>query len=339
MTERRSHISGRVIDSLSGSGIADVRVEAWSRAVGYDSILGRANTDINGSFQISCDKFNFRLSADELPALYFKVFRSGELIKSTEDSLRHGVAEAETAIIIEVNVSQPLQSSEVALHELGESVAAAVISVQQELARYPASMGVYLLDEVDLSIPVCLRIDSLGQVMATVIERQQPGEVTGQMRLHLRPVQGRLQSPHHVISDLPLADLCVLAPEVILRLEAQRIFSIDDLLRVARHASGRNALVKMGLGVELDSVLNRADVLLLPMLPIPVARSLLRIGIKAPSEFVERDAEELAEILTAQLNQVFHKQDIICWQQEVDEYIAIPLPCRQPCIKHEATCA
>src|SRR4051794_35808076 len=66
------------------------------------------------------------------------------------------------------------RSEEVAIHELGESLAATVASVQGEMARYNTALGTYVLDEIDISIPVMLRVTKLGQVMARVTDSQTP---------------------------------------------------------------------------------------------------------------------------------------------------------------------
>jgi len=123
--------------------------------------------------------------------------------------------------------------------------------------------------------------------------------------------------------------LGALTPVEIARLKEQRIFSVDDLLRIARNAAGRNGLSKLNLQVGLGNLLDLASVLALPMLPAPVAESLLRIDVRSVSDFVQRDAAELARLLTGQLEQPIKPEDVLIWQQEAREFIALPLPSRR----------
>src|SRR5205085_9892360 len=78
-------------------------------------------------------------------------------------------------------------SAEVAIHELGESLAATIASVQGELARYNTALGTYVLDEIDVSIPVMLRVTKLGQVLARVTDTQTPDSAVGPIRLPPTP--------------------------------------------------------------------------------------------------------------------------------------------------------
>lgn len=200
--------------------------------------------------------------------------------------------------------------------------------MQEELARYPTDLGAYLLDEVDLNVPVHLRVNEMGQMMATVVQTETPASAIGQLHLRLRPVLGASQ-PARVSSGQPLAALNALSPEAISRLEAQRVFSVDDLLRVARNPSGRAALTNLDLQTDLEGVMNRADVLTLPMLPNPVSETLVRIGVEAPADFVNGDPAALAESLTEELEQAVAVEDIEGWQREVGEALMLPLPSQQ----------
>src|SRR4051812_44105590 len=106
---------------------------------------------------------------------------SDEPVRADEPALSDAGAlggEADPAVI-------PL-SAEVAIHELGESLAATVASVQGEMARYNTALGTYVLDEIDISIPVMLRVTKLGQIMARVTDSQTPDSAVGQIRLRLK---------------------------------------------------------------------------------------------------------------------------------------------------------
>src|ERR1700755_1674564 len=85
-----------------------------------------------------------------------EVVTSGEIVSPGKglDTDALGGDGAATATLL-----QP--SAEVAIHELGESLAATVASVQGEMARYNTALGTYVLDEIDISIPVMLRVTKL----------------------------------------------------------------------------------------------------------------------------------------------------------------------------------
>jgi hypothetical protein len=174
-----------------------------------------------------------------------------------------------------------------------------------------------------------LRVDDLGQVKTTIADSETPGAAIGQLHLRMRPVLGASQPPP-VTSGQSLDELGAFSPEAIARLEAERIFSVDDLLRVARNASGRTALARLDLGAGVDAVLDRAAVLSLPALPGPVAESLLQIGVESPNDFVQQDAAKLAESLSERLKQPISVEDVKSWQQDVSEATSLPLPSKQP---------
>jgi hypothetical protein len=222
-------------------------------------------------------------------------------------------------------VPTPLLSSEVELHEVGEGIAAAIAAVQQELARYPNSLGAFLVDEVDLDIPIQFRVDTLGQVLATVVNSDTPSAGVGRLRLRLRPVLGAVLPPPGT-SDQPLASLGALPPEDLVKLEAQRIFSVDDLLRVTRTASGRSGVDRLELATPVDSLLGRAEVVASPALPAQVAETLVQIGVESPAEFVNRDPAQVAVELSGQLNQPVTVEDVVIWQEEVKLGLEVPLP-------------
>ena len=78
-------------------------------------------------------------------------------------------------------------SQEVGLHELGESIAGTVDRVQTELSRYPTTMGAYVLDEIDLQMPVEMRVDEMAQVRTKVVDATTPDKNVGQLRMKVRP--------------------------------------------------------------------------------------------------------------------------------------------------------
>lgn len=95
-------IQGRVIDESTGSGVAGARVEAWDADRGADDFLGWTPTGEEGVFEIT---FNELLSLelyDHWPDLYFRVYHSGQLLLSTETSIRWNVREPLTELTLKV---------------------------------------------------------------------------------------------------------------------------------------------------------------------------------------------------------------------------------------------
>lgn len=82
-------IKGKVIDQLTGSGIANLRIEAWDMDPGVDDYLGSAISQEDGSFEISFNEYLFRefFFFDRDPDLYFKVFYGAVLLLSTESTV------------------------------------------------------------------------------------------------------------------------------------------------------------------------------------------------------------------------------------------------------------
>ncbi|MDZ7961969.1 MAG: hypothetical protein RMY34_29540 [Aulosira sp. DedQUE10] len=108
MTNQTFHILGRVIDRRSKVGISGLQVQVWDKDKIFNDLVGSATTDANGRFHIQFDEIHFReCFLDRRPDLFFKVFRNGELIKSTEDSVVWNVRTGETQIVIEVEVQMP----------------------------------------------------------------------------------------------------------------------------------------------------------------------------------------------------------------------------------------
>src|SRR5262249_3367343 len=140
------------------------------------------------------------------------------------------------------------------------------------------------------------------------------------LQLRLRPVLGASQAPV-IVSGQPLSALNALSPEAIARLEAERIFTVDDLLRVANHPAGRHALVKLDLGTDLGRIQERAAVLTLPGIPSEVTEALLQIGIGSPTEFVKADATDLARSLSERTKLPIEPKHVSTWQQQTEKLI------------------
>ena len=341
------HILGRVVARESRQPIAELRVEAWDRDVKYDSLLGVASTAIDGTFAIDFDETYYGdYGGDALPDLYFRVFQGNRLLNSTKNDVRGNVPpgqvpaelEIDSTLLSPVEETQPGPSTEVALHELGACLALTVADVQQELARYPMTLGAYAVDEVELSIPVQVRVDKLGQVLTRVLPRDQPAapETLGQLRLRLRasPPDGNQVAP--VVPSQPLETLGLLSRDAIGKLQANRVFSVSDLQRVAHNAVGRAALGELALGAHVDTLLARAGVLSLPAVPQRVAERLLHVGVTSPAAFIQSDPEKLANALSKQLKQPITQDDVVVWQRDARNVVEVPRPTRPPLVVSEA---
>ncbi len=70
-------------------------------------------------------------------------------------------------------------STEVALHELGESLVTSAVTVQRELRRYGEANGAFMLEDLEMELPVKLRVDSLGQMMAEVVSERRHSDHRG----------------------------------------------------------------------------------------------------------------------------------------------------------------
>lgn len=216
-------------------------------------------------------------------------------------------------------------SAEVAIHELGESLAATVASVQGELARYNTALGTYVLDEIDISIPVMLRVTKLGQVMARVTDSQTPDSAVGQIRLRLKPSTGAAPVPTPNGAAQPLHTIDIITREALARLAEERVFSVGDLLRVASTAAGRDALAREVFGYDLRGILDRAALVALP-LPAGVSTLLLKLGVTSPEQFVKSDPAQLAATTRGYADLPVHASDISQWQEAAAAYMdALPL--------------
>jgi len=224
---------------------------------------------------------------------------------------------------VEPSVIPP--SAEVAIHELGESLAATVASVQGEMARYNTALGTYVLDEIDISIPVRLRVTTLGQVLARVTDTQTPDSAVGQIRLRLKPSTGAAPVPTPSGASQPLSTIELISREALARLEGDRVFSVGDLLRLASTAAGRDALAREVFGYMLQPVLDRAALMSLP-LPSGVSALLVKLGVNSPEQFIKSDPTQLADSIRGYAGIAIQPADVSQWQEASAAYMdALPL--------------
>ena len=309
-------VRGRVIDRETHRGMAGLQVEAWKRD--GRSPVGLSTTDAGGRFRMNVPDTVVEPN-DPVPDVVVRVLDGGGVLTSTDEAVGWHVRPGEIETTIEVErAGEVVPTAEVGLHELGESIAVAVTSVQRELARYPNALGAFVVDDLNVDVPLRLRVDSLGQVLASIVEGDSAG--AARMQFRVRPVLGAAQAPPAYAAQ-PLSALHVLPRETIARLEVHRIFSVDDLLRVARNAAGRAALERLDLGIELDGLLERAAVLALPVLPPRVAEALVEVGVESPTAFVRASPRKLARPLSKQLGERIRVDDVARWQEEVRELL------------------
>jgi hypothetical protein len=215
-------------------------------------------------------------------------------------------------------------STEVALHELGESLVTSAVTVQRELRRYGEANGAFMLEDLEMDLPVKLRVDSLGQMMAEVVNEPAANSVLTRIRLRIRPDSHPVDSIP-IIADAPLARLQTLSSEQIAFLKLHRIFSVEDLLRAVRSVAVRNALEAVIPATALDDSLSRAGVLLIPV-PARVAMALLDAGLKSADEFLRRDTLQLANLLTKSLGETVSKDFVTQWQGALGKLRALTPP-------------
>jgi hypothetical protein len=354
---RSFRIAGRVIDKRERGGLSELRVEAWDKAPRDGGALGvAAVTGSDGTFElllpgrheetISPGPAAPRPPLDTIrrptgalapihrrpipmdgaapPAVFMRVYGRERLLATISPEISWTPEGIGTTVL---EMAAPAATSqEVGLHELGESVASTVDRVQTELSRYPKTMGAYVLDEIDLNLPVEMRVDEVGQVRTKVVDAATPEKNVGQVRMKVRPVLGATE-PATEVRDQPLAVLEELTPDAIARLEAQRIYSVEDLARAASSAAGRAALGALSLGVDLDALLAKAALLAFRPLPRAIREALVRLGVTSLAAF-SKDANpaSLAERLSGLLEQTFSASDVEAWQASVKAAFAVPRP-------------
>ena len=220
-------------------------------------------------------------------------------------------------------------SAEVTLEELGDAVAAAASRIQAELGAYDTPLGAFGVDELELVLPLDARIDDLGQAQVAVRGAGNPAG-GGQIRLRIRPTGGAPKE-YPATARSPLAVLGTLSPEAIRGLAARRVFSVDDLLRVARSAAGRTALGRLFPLEKIELALRRAEFLASPLLPFAVAQAILAVdpAIDGPRAFSRINAAALAAKLSERLGQAITVETIQGWQQNalsVDQAQVLAVP-------------
>ena len=94
MSMVKLQINGKIIDSNTRQGLEGLLVEAWHRSLLFNDMVGAAVTDGSGQFTIEIDDtyrfrffYDWRSDFENMPDVYFKVYRGNRLLRSTEDSV------------------------------------------------------------------------------------------------------------------------------------------------------------------------------------------------------------------------------------------------------------
>jgi hypothetical protein len=175
-----------------------------------------------------------------------------------------------------------------------------------------------------------MRVDEIGQVRTKVVDAATPEKNVGQVHMKVRPVLGA-REPASDVADQPLSALPGLSAAAIQRLEAQRIYSVEDLLRAASTGAGRAALAEVDLGADLDTLLAAGALLAFRGLPRALREALVALGVPSLAAFAkDPDPAALAERLTAALEQEIGEADVAAWQATVRDALNVPLPSENP---------
>jgi hypothetical protein len=207
------------------------------------------------------------------------------------------------------------ESPEVPLHALGDSVASSAVAVQRDLGGYRTEGGGFVLDELDLIMPVRVRVDPLGQVLASVLPLSTTGAApaaSGQLRLRVRfsnadatPVTTSGQSVH---------DLGLSATDVAL-LERLQLFSVDDVLRIGRNSFGRQAFDRIGTALPPAHIVARAEIV-----AAGAPRELFRV-VETPEKLLAADATALAARVQTLTRTAIAAEDVKRWQDVARRFV------------------
>ena len=73
-------ITGHIIDSQTDRGISGLRIETWDKDLFFDDLVGSAETDAEGFFEIRFNEEHFKELIARRPDLYFRLFIADEAI-------------------------------------------------------------------------------------------------------------------------------------------------------------------------------------------------------------------------------------------------------------------
>jgi hypothetical protein len=106
-------ITGRVTEPKTNQPLSGLRVEAWDKDLIVKDTIGTATTDQQGAFVIELAKSQLKnLFSGRHALLFFKVFRGGQLVTSTEGSVVWDRDAPDSEIVINVNIA-PFETADV----------------------------------------------------------------------------------------------------------------------------------------------------------------------------------------------------------------------------------
>lgn len=124
MAQQTYQINGRIIDRNTKKGIPDLQIEAWDKDLIFNDLVGSAITDTQGYFQIKFTPTHYQeCFGDHHPDLFFKVFRRGKLLTSTENSVLWNITNPNIEITIEVELKNTYPVSDEVFRQVYDSPA------------------------------------------------------------------------------------------------------------------------------------------------------------------------------------------------------------------------
>jgi len=317
-------VAGRVLQHGAGQLPPALRVEGWDYSPRAGGLVGAAAyAAADGTFEIALPA-PAGASSGAVPQLVFRLYAADVLVGTTPGAVTWGPDGTGTAVVELTGTIE--DRGEVVLHELGETIADAVNRMQGQLSRYPSTVGTYVVDEMNVSVPVSVRLDGLGQIRTRVVEQVPDGTQVGQVTLRVRPALG-VTGPAQPGLPQSLSVLTELTLTMVAALNGLRVYSVEDLVRLAQQPAGRQALVPLLPGVDLDALLAKAALLATPVLPAAVRQALVGLGFASLAAVADAtDPEALANALSARIGQPITAGDVREWQRRVQAELAIPLP-------------
>jgi hypothetical protein len=208
---------------------------------------------------------------------------------------------------------------EITILELGESIVQALTGVQQKLARSADDAGRYLMDEVEMDVPVRLRIGADGQTYVTPAEGDEPAHVLTRIRLKLRPAEQdeSVGLPPPAGSDRPMSVIPTLSEDTIKQLIGLHLFTIGDFLRATSTVRGYELLAQLKIDFDLDLTIDQAKLIASPEMSYVLAEDLLRHGINSRAEFARLSKDELQQAISERVIEVLGHEEILRIQASI----------------------
>jgi hypothetical protein len=196
------------------------------------------------------------------------------------------------------------------MSELGGRLASDLGAMQSELNRYPLSGGVFVVDQMELALPLVTVVDDLGQVRTRVAG---PDEQSNAVRFLIRPVFD-VPPQAALAADLSLEALALLTPDQITMLRLRRIDDLAGLVQVLRGPTATRTLAASGF--PIDGIVAELHLIFDSGLPTDIGVALLQLGITSIREFVLRDTENLSRGLSRVLPLPVSADQVSQWQRQ-----------------------